>query len=242
MLFWPIVILGTVVLAVFVASHPDIDLADPSEEQMHALYLAALIILIIFGGIGRMLIRSGRRTVASVAIWIGLSAGLITGYAFRTEASIAWDRLRGELMPSLAISYAPGEVELRRAWDGHYRASALVNGRELRMLVDTGASMVILPFEYTAQVGIDPDRLRYSMPVATANGTTSVAPIRIERIEVGPIIVRDVVAAVAKEGRLETPLLGMSFLERLTETIFRGDKLILRQSGIDRGEMLIGEH
>ncbi len=239
MLFWPIVILGTVVLAVFLASHPDVDLADPSEEHMRALYLAALLILIIFGGIGRMLVRSGRRTMANAVVWLGLSFTLITGYAFRSEASFVWDRLRGELMPSLALSHAPGEVELRRAWDGHYRATALVNGRELRMLVDTGASMVILPLEYAAQVGIDPDRLRYSMPVATANGTTSVAPIRLERIEVGPIVVRDVIAAVAQEGRLETPLLGMSFLERLTETIFRGDKLILRQSGIERGEMLI---
>jgi aspartyl protease family protein len=103
-----------------------------------------------------------------------------------------------------------------------------VNGVPVRMMVDTGASMVLIPYEIAADIGISPNQLRYSVPVTTANGQSSVAPIRLESLRIGVIEIRDVEAAVAHPGRLTTALLGMSFLERLSETTFRGDRLILR--------------
>lgn len=240
MLFWPLTILGCVVLVIFIVTHPEIDLAAPQDEHLTAIYVLMMVGALVLAGIGRMVLRAGHRTlVNSMAI---AAVGFLTlgGYAFRTEISGAWDRVRGELNPSLALAVAPGQIELRRAWDGHFRADAHINGREMRMMVDTGASMVIVPFEHAASLGIDPDVLRYSMRVETANGPTHVAPIIMDRIEVGPLLVRDVVAAVALEGALETPLLGMSFLGRLTETTFRGERLILRQSVEDRGAMMKG--
>lgn len=240
MLFWPLTILGFVVLVIFVATHPEIDLTSPRDEQLTAVYVLMMVGAISLAGIGRMVLRSGQRTLVNSIALAGLSFLAIGGYVFRAEIGGAWDRVRGELNPSMALTIAPGEIELRRGWDGHFRADAWINGHEMRMMVDTGSSMVIIPFEYAAAVGIDPDVLRYSMPVETANGPTRVAPFSLDRIELGPILVRDVIAAVAREGALETPLLGMSFLERLTETVFRGERLILRQSVTDRGAMMIG--
>ena len=66
--------------------------------------------------------------------------------------------------------------------------------------------------------------------VTTANGSTTVAPIQLSSIRVQHVAVFDIQGAVARPGRLETGLLGMSFLERLAETSFRGDHLILRQT------------
>jgi len=137
----------------------------------------------------------------------------------------------------VALSHTDGEAELRRGWDGHYRADAEINGIELRMMIDTGASMVLIPYEDIAAIGIDPGRLEYSMPVTTANGRSAVAPIRLSSIKVGPIAVFDVPAAVAQPGRLKTGLLGMSFLDRLSETSFQGDRLFLRQR-LDNGRFL----
>jgi aspartyl protease family protein len=88
--------------------------------------------------------------------------------------------------------------------------------------------MVLLPYERVAELGIDPEMLDYSLPVTTANGNSTVAPVVISSIKIGPIAVFDVPAAVAHPGRLKIGLLGMSFLDKLDETSFRGDKLLLR--------------
>ena len=129
---------------------------------------------------------------------------------------------------SVALATTQGEAELRRAWDGHYRAEAMINGVRMRLMVDTGASMVLLPYEDVRALGIDPEQLDFSLPVTTANGTSTVAPVQLSSIKIGPIAVFDVRAAVAHPGRLKVGLLGMSFLEKLSETSFRGDRLILR--------------
>jgi len=136
-------------------------------------------------------------------------------------------------------SRAGGEVELRRGWDGHYRADAEVNGVPVRMMVDTGASLVLIPAELADDFGLDGAPLDYSMPVATANGPSTVAPVTIDSLRVGSIVVQTVEAAVARPGRLQSPLLGMTFLDRMSETSFQGDRLILRHKGTDFDTLFI---
>jgi aspartyl protease family protein len=98
----------------------------------------------------------------------------------------------------------------------------------MQLMVDTGASMVLLPYEKVRALGIQPEALDFSLPVRTANGVSTVAPVRLSSIKIGPIAVFDLEAAVARPGLLDTGLLGMSFLDRLRESSFRGDRLILR--------------
>ncbi|MEM1384157.1 MAG: TIGR02281 family clan AA aspartic protease [Pseudomonadota bacterium] len=170
----------------------------------------------------------------------GIVAGLVTAYVARNDLRDMAAAARGALMPSVALSRTDGETELRRAWDGHYRADAAVNGVTMRMMFDTGASMVLIPYEDAARIGIDPASLTYSMPVTTANGRSSVAPITIASIKIGQIAVFDVSAAVAHPGKLKTALLGMSFIDKLSETSFRGDRLILRQAGVGPERQIAG--
>ena len=154
---------------------------------------------------------------------------MATAFLFRDQGTIIVNQIRGELMPSVAVSQADGEAELGRDWDGHYRADAMVNGVEMKMLIDTCASMVLIPYEDVRDIGIDPARLDFSIHVTTANGKSSVAPIRISSIKIGGLVVFNVDAAVAQPGRLKDGLLGMSFLDRLSETSFQGNKLYLRK-------------
>ena len=212
---------------------------------MRMVYLAVLAAVLAFAGAGRLLLRGGHKTLVHTAIWLGAITGLLTAFAFRDQAAVIIQEIRAELMPSVALSRTAGEAELRRAWDGHYSAIAEVNGVEMRLMIDTGASMVLIPFEQVAKIGIDPDSLDFSIPVTTANGRSSVAPIRLSSIKIGPIAVFDVPAAVTRPGRLKTGLLGMSFLDRLEETTFRGDRLILRQRSpgqADRGRSIPTEN
>ncbi len=233
MLFWPFVIIGAVVISLMAASNQSASAAQMDRDTVQGLFIVVLMGIVIVTLIARLVLRSRRHVFVRSLVWTGIGVLIGAGYLHRDQAGYVWDRIRGELVPSLAIVHTPGEVELRRAWDGHFRADARINGRPLRMMVDTGASMVLIPFERAAAIGIDPELLRFSMLVSTANGTTTVAPVRLTTVQVGPIVVRDVEAAVARRNRLATPLLGMSFIEEMTETTFRGDRLLLRHGTAD---------
>lgn len=228
MLFWPLVTLCLVTVALYLAGPPsDGFLGDPQTDR-RMVYMIVLTAGLICAAAGRMLIRGGASTLRHATLWVAAFAVTATVYANREGLVPLYDRLRGNIYPSVALSTAQGEAELRRAWDGHYRAEAEVNGVRMTLMIDTGASMVLLPYEEVRALGIDPTELDFSLPVTTANGTSTVAPVRLSSIKIGPIATFDVQAAVAQPGRLKIGLLGMSFIDKLTEISFRGETLTLR--------------
>ena len=229
MFWWPVLIIGAAILALILTGEPVGTFGAGDSLDMRLVYMAVLATGLVFFAAGRILVSGGRRTMLNLAILLGAIGGLATAFVFRDEAAVVVQDIRAELMPSVALSRAVGEAELHRGWDGHYRAEAEVNGVPLKLMIDTGASMVLLPYEDAAAVGIDTASLDFSVPVATANGHSAVAPVRLSSVRIGSVAVFDVTAAVARPGRLKTGLLGMSFLDRLAETSFQKDRLILRQ-------------
>ncbi len=135
--------------------------------------------------------------------------------------------------PQAAVALAPqqdtpaGAASISKAADGHYWAEANVDGHEVRFLVDTGASAVALTAEDARRLGIDPATLSYNYTVATANGQARAAQIRLASISVGQARVDNVDAYVLDRG-LETSLLGMTYLGRLSQFEATKTNLILR--------------
>lgn len=191
--------------------------------------LGLYLVFLLTGHGGRL-----GQTVRHLAVWLTLFLTLIVGYAYRDEVSLVVNRVAGDLMPpgtGIAVETGvPGEkaVRIRRRSDGHFVAASSVNGASVRMLVDTGASTVVLRPADAARAGIDTDQLRYSIAVSTANGTAYAAPVRLRSLAIGPVIINDVEALVAKPGTLKESLLGMSFLKRLRSFDFSGEFLTLR--------------
>lgn len=97
---------------------------------------------------------------------------------------------------------------------GHFLVHPTVEGSRVRMLVDTGASLVALTYQDATKAGIRPDRNRMKR-ISTANGVLEVQAARIAEMRLGDILVRDVEAVIMPPGRLDTSLLGMSFLRGL---------------------------
>lgn len=128
-----------------------------------------------------------------------------------------------------ALAVVGVETSINRSWDGHFRAIAQVNGRDVGLMVDTGASLVLLRHDDALRIGIPLDQLDYSTPLTTANGKSYVAPFLIENLTIGNLTLQNVRAAVAQEGALHSSLLGMSFLEKLYETVIQKDRMILRK-------------
>ena len=166
--------------------------------------------------------------------WAGIALALVAGYTYRAEVTEFAHRITGELMPPGEIQVietrATGDraVRIRRRSDGHFVAKTQVNGATINMLVDTGASTVVLRAADAKLMGLDLDKLTYTVPVQTANGMAYAAAVRLRQIGIGPIAIENVDALVAKPGALKESLLGMSFLRRLRSYEFSGDFLTLR--------------
>ena len=96
------------------------------------------------------------------------------------------------------------------------------------MMVDTGATGVVLSREDARRVGINPQSSDFTARTSTANGIVSVAPTVLKEVVVGEIFVRDVPAIVHPDTRFQGSLLGMSFLSRLSQFEVSGGRLILK--------------
>lgn len=162
-----------------------------------------------------------REAARDIALWGALGLGLIAVYSFKDELTIVAARVADELRPAGtdlgSEPEAAGQqaVRLRKRTDGHFVARTEVEGTSVTMLVDTGASSIVLKSTDAERVGIDTGGLDYVVPVQTANGTTFAAQIKLKSIAVGTIVFDNVEALVARSGALEESLLGMSFLSRL---------------------------
>jgi len=129
----------------------------------------------------------------------------------------------------LVAAGGDGMVRLRAAENGHFLSEAEINGRPVNVVVDTGATGVALTYEDAREIGLRLSEEDFTMESQTANGISRIAPIMLDKVQIGDIEVRDVEAFVAQPGRLFQTLLGMSFLKRLSHIDIRGQELILAQ-------------
>jgi aspartyl protease family protein len=198
-------------------------------------YVAVCLALLVYIG-GGMFARYGGRASAMLrdaVTWLALGLGLVTLYAYNDDLMPIAARVVGELLPGSAMTVEESsngltEVRLRRRLDGHFTGNVEVNGKTISMIVDTGASTIVLRPEDAAKVGIDVSRLTYKVPVLTANGRTVAARVYVDKVAIGPLDRQRVEALVAQPGAMTQSLLGMSFLSRLRSYEFSGDFLTLR--------------
>lgn len=196
--------------------------------------VTALALLIFLGGSLFRGYRGGLTgAVRDAVLWLIFAVVLIAGYSYRDQLVPVAMRITGELLPGTPVqleqngSRSPA-VRIRKQADGQFVARALANKATINMIVDTGASVVVLTPNDARNAGIDLSSLSYSIPMQTANGLTMGARVRLSDISVGPIKLTNVDALVAKPGTLRESLLGMSFLSRLRSYEFSGDFLTLR--------------
>lgn len=111
---------------------------------------------------------------------------------------------------------------------GHFYIDPSLDGQPVRMVVDTGASVVALTYEDAERMGARLSPRDFTIKMSTANGIVEGAPLSIGEIRVGDLTIRNVEAVVLPKGRLEISLLGMSFLKRLSGFNISQGRLNLR--------------
>jgi aspartyl protease family protein len=198
-------------------------------------YVALLVALAVFVGGGMLGSYRGRAgtMLRDAVTWLALGLGLVAVYAYKDDLLPIAARVVGELVPGSAMTVEESsggatEVRIRKRLDGHFTANVKVNGGAVSMIVDTGASTIVLRPADARKAGIDPDTLTYRVPVLTANGRAMAARVRLDSVAIGPLDRKNVDALVAQPGALTQSLLGMSFLSRLRSYEFSGDFLRLR--------------
>jgi aspartyl protease family protein len=230
-LLWIVIAaLGLTVIALALR-HQQGTIAGLELEQFASLaYFAALLVLITGFGYFFYHSRIGEMIRATL-FWAMIALVLALGYSYRYELEAISERLLSELLISRPVTVSSGTgatVQVARARGGDFTVQVELNGQPVTMLVDTGASSVVLTQEAAKAANLPLDLLKYDVPIETASGRTRAAAIVIDQIAVGGIVERRVPALVSAPGDLRTSLLGMSFLNRLRSFEITGGRLILR--------------
>jgi len=143
-----------------------------------------------------------------------------TTHKVRKDRSLAAAKAAGR-------SDSPGEALLARSGDSHFYADADIDGTHIRVMVDSGASIVALTRSDAEAIGIDVDRLPVSGTASTAGGEVPMRMVMLDSVEIEGIEVRNVQAAVV-DANMGVSLLGQSYLSRLAAVNVEGDTMTLR--------------
>jgi aspartyl protease family protein len=219
----PLVILGAALAALLLTPAGTPILGLDHQAFAGAAALAALLVYLLrWTRVSDM-----ARAAGSLAFWAMVLVALTGAYTYRFEAADFLGRVASELLLSEPQVGEGGEVIVSRLLSGEFAVAARVNGARVTFLFDTGASVVVLTAADARRAGIDTAGLSFDVPVTTANGSALAAERRIDTIAVGPIVMHNVRALIARPGALEQSLLGMSFLERLKSYTVERGQLIL---------------
>lgn len=224
---WILLLVLAVAMVVLIARHEDASLGPVAGPDFAVLF-AKIAVLVLVGGVVLSLFRDRfSQAVESALIWVVVALLLVLGYTYRFELREVGDRVMAELVPGRAARVGR-TVELARNRNGDFHIDTHVNGSKIAMVLDTGASSVVLTHDAAKAAGLPLEMVKYNVPIDTANGPTRAASVTLDRVAVGGLVERSVPALIAQPGQLKVSLLGMSFLNRLQSWEVRGSKLMMR--------------
>lgn len=224
----PIALLALAALLLYATPSDSLILGLDHGHFAQAALAGALVVWLLLGGPGRLGRADIGRALGGAATWAALMIALTGLYAYRFEFSDLADRVMAELNPTDPVVGQGGEVIIGRRLGGEFVVAAKVNNVPASFLFDTGASTVVIRAQDARKMGLDTAGLDYDVRVTTANGAAMAAETRLDQLSVGPIVLHNVRALIARPGALSENLLGMSFLERLSSYSVEHGKLVLK--------------
>ena len=188
--------------------------------QLGGLYLLMAVMLVL----GMLMTRreAAARMVTYGIAWVGVFASGFILFAFRDNLGWVAQRLRAEAVGT-AVTQGQ-ETRIPMAIDGHFWVDARLNGRDVKFLVDSGATTTTVGRETAALAGIQVSDRR-DQYVRTGNGVIRVASGRADELKIGDITRRDVALEIADNDDLN--VLGMNYLSSLRRWGVEGRWLVL---------------
>ena len=96
-----------------------------------------------------------------------------------------------------------------------YQTNAVINGRSVLVLVDTGANVIAISASQAKALGINYSEDGIPSQVETASGVVAAHSVTLQSVSIGGLQVDNVPAAVVEGDYPTTVLLGMSYLRHV---------------------------
>ena len=184
-------------------------------------YLLFLLVFLVFIGGSYFISRRGQfgQSLQQMAIWCLIFFGFLSVYSLR-------DAINEQFFPEQVIVEKYGSYVFQREEDGHFYATLQINDIPVKLVVDTGATGLVLTKGDAARVGLPMDRLVFSQTAYTANGTIASAPVVLHDVRIGNTVHSRMPASV-NGGALHSSLLGMEYISEFSEFRIVKDLLYL---------------
>ncbi|MGH6931007.1 MAG: retropepsin-like aspartic protease family protein [Dongiaceae bacterium] len=224
---WTIIAIVGVVGLLILLTDRFPDTLNGSNNVGRLLYLLGCLAL-VGGGFISFVQQRPMLALRNAMIWLGLLIVLATSYGFLGQLSYFAERFGPPTTANQGVVTGTGEISFKAGPDGHFHVEAMVDGRPVLFLVDTGASDIVLSPADARRLGFDLAKLSFNQQAETANGMVRGASIQLFKFEVGPIVIENIGATV-NEAEMSESLLGISYLSRLSGYQVSGDTLTLRR-------------
>jgi aspartyl protease family protein len=224
---WSLLLGVALSLAALIASSDQDAITNLLRHDIGSLAIKVMLVAFVGGLVLVMFRERLSKAIEAALFWAVIGLLLVVGYSYRFELREVADRVIAELVPGHVAGHGRN-VEVVRGHSGDFSVAASINGVRVPMVLDTGATSVVLTQEAAKAAGLPIEVLNYTVNIDTANGRTRAAAVTLDRIAVGGLTERAVPALVVSSGHLKNNLLGMSFLNRLQSWEVRGDRLRMR--------------
>jgi aspartyl protease family protein len=193
-------------------------------EDGPSLIWGVVCILLLVSSIAVRRLPLGYVAKAGLA-WIAIFAALFAIFSFRFEFIGIWERVKADISGTGGQSVSSEAIELRRQDDGHYWLMVGINGKPVRFMVDSGATMTAINATTAKEVGVDADG--YPIILSTANGRLAAKRANVRSLTVGPHRIENH-PVVVSERFGDVNLLGMNFLNSMQSWRVEANKMVLQ--------------
>ena len=191
-----------------------------NDTMLGGLYLLMAAMLVL----GALMTRRepAAKLFTMALAWVAIFAAGFILFTFRDNLGWVAQRLKAE---AVGTPVQQGrETRIPMAIDGHFWVEGKVNGRNVKFLVDSGATTTTIDRGTAKAAGVEISSRR-DQYVRTGNGIVRVASGRANELTIGGITRSDVELQITDNDDLN--VLGMNYLSSLSRWSVEGRWLVL---------------
>lgn len=193
-------------------------------EDGPSLIWGVVCVLLLVSSLAARRLPLGYVAKAGLA-WIAIFATLFAIFSFRFEFIGIWERVKADISGTAGQNVSGEAIELRRQDDGHYWLMVNINGKPVRFMVDSGATMTAINATTARESGVEADG--YPVILGTANGRVAAKRANVRSLVIGPHRIENH-PVVVSESFGDVNVLGMNFLNSMQSWRVEANMMVLR--------------
>lgn len=154
------------------------------------------------------------QTLKMIFAWVSIFAVLFAIFSYRYEFSVVWQRIKSDLSGMANQKTVGKTIQIMRGDNGHFSVTALVNGRKVNFMIDSGATITSINSDTAKAANINISANSFPVMIETANGKIMGSRAIASSLDIGGIQLNDHTVFVL-DNFGETNVLGMNFLDSL---------------------------